>query len=445
MVVETLFRRARFRVTRNSAVARPRQTDLFAAYGDQNFVIEAKAMRRRAGTPEVDAIRARLDRTTPGTVGVLICLSGFAEEAVGQVLGRRSQPILLLDEAGLKELLSRPAALYQQLQAKLRLLVEEGRTRLPTGSARTPRRVPVEELDTLPKSGVTYVARDKARSPWIACGGGFDPLVFAQELPDIDWVPAADSRGVSLDIPLRARDEGEILEALIALSRLGWVTEHARWSIKQAQLNWNGAGAREFASALSGWSGRYRGLRGLHHTETAIYFDVCEGGFYTLEFQLAAKAPRFVWQANLSLHLTGIPLSDEPIQHVQTSIGELEPSYFRTLSGRSVVSVRSHGERIRLEPRYLVVSSGPSFGSPELQEEWVKGIVAANPFFGPDGRGVVGAAPDAWPETTRDSELLVCSLGSHHMLGDRPRSYYLRGWESTWTADAQVSRIVAEW
>jgi hypothetical protein len=41
-VVRKLFERARFHVTRNAGAATPRQTDLFARRGDDEYLIEVK-------------------------------------------------------------------------------------------------------------------------------------------------------------------------------------------------------------------------------------------------------------------------------------------------------------------------------------------------------------------------------------------------------------------
>jgi hypothetical protein len=41
VLLEELFRRAHFRVDRNVSIAKPRQTDLVARYGDTWYLIEA--------------------------------------------------------------------------------------------------------------------------------------------------------------------------------------------------------------------------------------------------------------------------------------------------------------------------------------------------------------------------------------------------------------------
>jgi len=67
-------------------------------------------------------------------------------------------------------------------------------TRVPT-LTRPRRTTRPRELE---QSSVMFVLPNGARSDWISCHGQFDKVVFALDVPDIDWVPGGGA-GVSLD------------------------------------------------------------------------------------------------------------------------------------------------------------------------------------------------------------------------------------------------------
>jgi hypothetical protein len=81
---------------------------------------------------------------------------------------------------------------------------------------------------------------------------------------------------------------------------------------------------------------------------------------------------------------------------------------------------------------------------PARHEEWVVGIVVANPHKRSEG-SVRRDMPEWVPDMLLDSEHLVCALRSWHQV-DRPKSHYeLWEFESSWTSDALAVRAVADW
>jgi hypothetical protein len=58
-----------------------------------------------------------------------------------------------------------------------------------------------------------------------------------------------------------------------------------------------------------------------HHTEEFTYFDVCDGGLYTLTGSVSASEHRRVWQTSLSFQLVGVPLDTSPPRNVRRAVG----------------------------------------------------------------------------------------------------------------------------
>jgi hypothetical protein len=288
-----------------------------------------------------------------------------------------------------------------------------------------------------------FVFSDGRRSKDFSCAGGFGQFVFVSELPDIDWVPGG-GVGMMVDIALPFGREREVFSLVQKLSDMGWATANARWSIQQATANWHGVGATGFVEALPDFSNRYKELDVVHHTEEFCYFDVCDGGFYTLTGGVSASEPRRVWPCRLSFQLEGIPLDVAPLRELCDAVGVAEPVYFRPQDDKSVQYGRiGSGDEPRLEPVAYMVRIDEDEENPELRE-WVVGIVVKNP-----GRRGLKAKrsdrPDWMPEVLADSELLVCALGSLHPLAHAVGGYRLRHCESAWTSDALVVRPMADW
>src|SRR5260370_416568 len=130
-------------------------------------------------------------------------------------------------------------------------------------------------------------------------------------------------------------DEHGIVTLLHHLSGMGWATDSARWSIQQSYTNWHGMGASAFAEALQGWRERYVGIQ-THHTEEFCYFDICDGGFYSLTSSISASERRRASSTMLSFQLTGIPLNTGALKELSRTFDVSESCYFRPMERRSV-------------------------------------------------------------------------------------------------------------
>lgn len=242
------------------------------------------------------------------------------------------------------------------------------------------------------------------------------------------------------DIELDVEDEAELITLLHELADLGWMTPKGRWSIQQATSNWHGSGAVVLAREISGWRRRYRGVKSLHHTEEVTYFDVCDGGFYTLTCDLSASKDRRARHTLLSFQLVGVPIDTSPLHHLCEAFEVRHSVFFRPREARSV-EITPAGE-IRdqsVAPVSLVVQEDDRDG-----EVWVRGIVVQQPGFVPSTEG--RERGDTWlGGHASDSQYLICDLRSWHPLGHLIDSYELHYYETAWTSEAQLVRVVADW
>jgi hypothetical protein len=262
-------------------------------------------------------------------------------------------------------------------------------------------------------------------------------------MPDIDW-HSTGGWGVTVDIAIPLQDQNDFLSLIQRMAQTGWVSTNGNWSIQQATRNWHGFGTKTLCEALQCWRKRYEGLE-IHHTEELCYFDEIEGGYYTLSAAISADSRRFVWRAELSFQLIGIPLDIKPLQELCERFGIHEQIHFRPRNDKSVNRSRPprNAKRRQVAPIAFVVARPDS----EMfqDEEWVVGIVIDNPFI--ENEGAKRKPWPKWvPDMLRDTEYLICSLRSWHQV-DSIGKYGYEFWdfESSWTSDALLVRALADW
>lgn len=438
-LVKSLFSRGHFRVERNAGAAAPRQTDLTATNGTDNYLIEVKWQRTPVDVGDVDNVRIRLLDTASSMVGVLISVSGFTRTAIARVREKRDRPILLMTGAELTSALEQPAGLANLLRDKFEELLVHGQVLLDS----RPRRLSVgnmgQDADGMPLAAASFHIAGQRR-PLLACGGSFGQFVFVQDIPDIDWVPGSGA-GVSVDLSCQAESQEALLACLSRLGEAGWLTSQGRWNIQQATRNWHGIGPTSLAEAIAGWVDRYHDLEQIHHTEQLCYQDTCEGGFFTLTVDIAASEPRRVWHCDLSLQLSGVPLDSTPIRQLAALLQVSHPLYFRPRNDRAVTRHGLQRDAIAVDPVGFVVVDDDT--DPRTRE-WVCGIVVANPFELSQYSSRT-QQPEWLPGHVDNSELLICALRQWHPHSYAVAGYRLTSCEWTWTSDAMVFRGTADW
>lgn len=438
-VVADMFRQQHFTVERHARAAAPRQTDIFVRRSnDVVYLIETKHHRRKATIDHVDSLFTRLDATSPEVIGILCSYNGFSDAVIDRVRERSRRPVLLLSGNELLAVANGREDLAGMLRRKKTTLLTHRQVELDRHAHQpTARKTPTETQ--LPGSQEFFVFADGTRSEVFTGGGDFGPFIFARSLLDIDWVPGS-GVGVYADIELDVEDEDELIALLHELADLGWITPQGRWSIQQATTNWHGSGAGVLAQEIRGWHRRYRGIESLHHTEEVTYFDVCDGGFYTLTCDLSAWKDRRVRHTFLSFQLVGIPIDTSPLRHLCETFEVRRSVFFRPRETRSVEMTRAEEIRDRsITPIALVVQEDDEDG-----QGWVRGIVVEQPGFVPPTQD--SARGDTWlGGHAGDSRYLICDLRSWHPLGHLIDSYELHHYETAWTSEAQLVRVVADW
>ena len=437
VLVAHVFRRAHFRVELDPGTAKPRQTDVVAEGGGHVFLIETKWTAKPLSVAEIDSLKARLDNTHSGVIGVLVSINGFTSTAIKGVETQRDRQILLIDGKDLEVACKHGADLRRILRNKQDALLLDGEVlvgeRLPSQQRRSSSGDPVD--------GDAYLLmRDGSRVPWVSARGGFSGFTFSRELNDPDWVPAPGA-GVTFDLPLSVRTVGGVPRALSELSSLGWATGAGHWSIAQSKTNWHGIGAANLAEALLQWKERYHDAGSLHHTEQVVYQDVCDDGFYTLAFDVDASDRRFVWHTEMSLQLSGIPLDLDPIRELCRTFDVQARTRFRPSTQKMLNRVELRGDAsIEVKPIAFVVEEQTR--QPAHREFWVCGLVVKNPYYERARRP--RALPEQMPRPLRETEALLCDLVSWHQLGKKLK-YRLEMCEWAQTSDALVARVVADW
>lgn len=434
-LLERAFRRAHFYVVHNATMAGPRQTDFAVIARDHRYLAEVKWENRQAGTNAIGGLRDRLGRGDRAVVGVLFTMLGINEEGINDVVTRREHGLVLVfDEADILAVLKDPHELERLLRLKHDELTVHGRLHLGA-EYRQARRSRRRKPESLPESHYRLLNTDGSPMPWFHGAGDFGSTVFCLDLPDVDWVPAAGS-GVCLDMPVPAWDQPELLRLFDELNDLGWVTDRGHWSIQQRGRNWYGTGLRSFVEALKGWKTRTDELENAHHSEEFVYFEACDGGFYTVSGNISAHRIRRIARCNVSFQLVGVPLDPSSLQQLYRRFEVPSRGSFRPLVERSVTR-HSLERRIPLEVLgYIVESSDLRWDS----EDWVVGLLVANPYQRGDRQ-----PPEDWPDDLRTSGAILCSLRSHHPLTELKERYELWSLELARTSDAHALCVSAEW
>ena len=435
--VGSLFRQCHFSVIPGPGTARPRQTDLLARRGGETYLIETKWRKTKATINDIDSLFTRLDATPRDVTGLLVSFRGFTDEVIARVEQRSDRPVLLVSGEELEALVEWDRDLLQLLARKKTALLTHRQAQVGVaGSSRSKR-----PKDSLPIASADFVLPDGTRSKYLAGHGSFGQFTFAQQIPDIDWNPG-EGHGVTLDLALPVYDERGILSLVDHLAGKGWATESAAWSIQQTETNWHGMGPNAFAHALSGWRERYKGIA-THHSEEFCYFDTCDGGFYCLTANLSAGRERSASYTMLSFQLAGTPLDTDALKELSTAFDVSCPAYFRSMDRPSVVRKWNLRKplNVPLEPVAFIAEHDNAYGD---KRDWARGIVAKNPFYEPRSR-LVERQPEWLSPHVFESETLICSLRSWHLLSEPKTRYELWGYESVRAGYGTVVRPIAEW
>lgn len=437
-LLERAFRHAHFEADHNPKMDAERQTDFAVISHSHRYLVEVKWKNRAAGAPEVDEVRSRLRGGDSTVVGVLFTMLGINDDGIQRIVGHRDHGLVLVfDEADILVALEDPHELERLLRLKHDELAVHGRVNLGAQhrEARRSVRSRAGKEQRLPETHHRLLNIDGDEVPSFHGAGDFGTTVFCLELPDVDWVPAAGS-GMCLDMPVAAWSQDEFLDRLDELNELGWITDRGQWALQQHGRNWHGVGARSFVQALKDWEARTAALEDPHHSEEFVYFEACDGGFYTVSGNVSAEPIRRVVRCNASFQLVGVPVDPGSLLQLYRRFDVPSRGYFRPLVEQSVTRHRLAG-RVQLKVLGYIVEPAERHWD---KQDWVVGVLAANPYY---KSGL--QPPDNWPDGLARSGVIICSLRSHHPLSKPKERYELWSYEVARTSDAHPLRVVAEW
>ena len=442
VIVQRIFEQCRFRVVRNPRAASPRQTDLIATRGDEQYLIEAKwqSPKRRVSDSDIDSLYARLGRIPPDVAGVFFSMSGYSKKAIGVAVERHKERLVLLfgpDEV--RALVEGKQNLVSLLRRKKQVLTVHSRVFLSTGDGLWGSE-PLPDRALLPQPEYRIWRAGTGVSSWLTCSGDFNGPVFTCQVLGLMSPPFL-GPGVELNLPISIRSERELTYVFDALREAGWITSAGWWAIRQMSVEWYGPGAPALLEAIERRDERYQAVNTKpHHSEQITYADVCEGRFYTLQvyIYIGKDMPGHVRQASLSARLPGIPVDPSPLRELIHAFELDDLVYFRPLVNDEQRSAYARPDwgKYRLEPVALLCLPN---------QRWVTGIVARNPFVDEASGDEVDKDMLRVRDVLKERQLLVCHLRDWHELGDEVDYYYLTYIHMALTDDAWIVEATAMW
>lgn len=128
-------------------------------------------------------------------------------------------------------------------------------------------------LEALPESTLRLVDLQGESLPMWEAPGDFSLIVPALQSADSAW---AREGAVQLSLRPSVRTAEDVVQLLVRLAQVGYLSTEGAWRIEQQGLAWTGLGAAELSRQLSGWQARYDG-RHLHHSEKVVYSGLLHG------------------------------------------------------------------------------------------------------------------------------------------------------------------------
>lgn len=439
--VAKLLREAGFQVTVDAGVARPRQTDLFARSDSFQLLVEAKNRKKKVDVGDVDAIRARLNRTAADIIGVIFSTSGLTDGAIKAIEEDRTRELLAFAKDEIEDL--------RRGNKNLLTLLERKRTEIRVhGKAWFSKVAELEFSDVeLPTHHSEFQLRGK-NSTYFESGSGLTEAFYSLDVPDSGWgLFGGEGARLSMRPALHSLDDLQNLVGYIhrnfGLSSNGW------FSIHQSENSWYGIGIDSFLHATIDWRRRYEQARSqrFHHSEQLIYFDKFRDGWIELSLQqrvgLGERPQGLIHNSYLVIQLPGIPVDAAPYLKLCRYVGN-DFASFEHIAERLTSRIRLKSP-IKLDVCGTIISR-KAYASDDLARGVVVGLVTRNPFHGRKSLPVIsfGSERVSLQELAK-TELLVCSLRDWHDEGDKVDCYRLQGIEVTTGGAMRVLRPFGTW
>jgi hypothetical protein len=424
-----LLRRHGFHVRMSPPATRPRQSDLVARDDGVTLLASVKWLRTPIGSGEVDELCARLRRMPPGTIGCLFSMSPIRRVVLDEAASVRSaHEILLFSPSEIVALFEERLECRETIDEKRSRLTVEGRS---TARARTSRGRNHAQLD-FPVAAGRIELGGRAHK-WLPIPHtGWGDLLFASRLPEATW--SVRGSGTSLTLSPRFDRFEELVKFLAVVPAAVGLSADGTFAIHQTTVAWHGFGLRTLFEACRMQRYRYKRARGpFHHSEQCVFFAGTRAGWAALTFQLDARGSSRVSHCELELRLPGIPVDVAPYRRLMRQAGHA--AHFELLDHeREVESARIPGE-VQLDVLGFVTYP---------DRRWVRGIVCKNPFRS-ESIPLPQFTTDAVVANLRDPEIVICSMGQEHEVGDRVDGYWLQRVKAIPSALVQPLELRCEW
>ncbi|WKX09898.1 restriction endonuclease [Streptomyces sp. NL15-2K] len=413
-----LLRIAGLRAERDSSISPPRQTDLVASYGGQTYLIEAKWESKPVSIDVVDAVEARLRRTSPSVVGVIVSMSGFSSTCLEEVVRKRGdRAIILMDRNDIEAAIEDPVKLRWILHTKHQRLVRMAEVWFHDSvltRAYSRWQEPEDDHSQL-------MSVNGGPIPWVANSTDFKSPVFGHLHIPLDEL---ERRGVAVvDLFPAIRSLASLRQLLIDLHENGKCDGAFRWTLSKRPKALHGIGRPSLTDLLSSENG-YEGQRATLH---------CYGSsgdeFWSLSVDIHDEGE--VDNCDLSFVMQQLPLDTTRFQHITDTFGSWMESRVSWDHGVNF----AHG---RIDPAieleiagYITSREVTSSGEEQLR---VTGVLAHNPLKnGTPFPKSIGIGP-SWNEIS----YVLCDVAPHCAWKERKGRYMLTGWVSAFAAGSVV-------
>jgi Holliday junction resolvase len=259
--VENFLRLAGFVVTPNAGAAKPRQTDLVAEGDEVTLSVEAKDRKRNVEVGDIDALRSRLNRTSPDFVGAIFSTSKLTRGAIEAIEADRSREIIAFVDAEIEQLRSGSQNLNSLIERKRNELRVQGKTWFSA-------EISLEFVGVkLPLSAVKFKVDGRITS-YFESKSNFVGAFYSLQLPDSGW-GGMGGEGARLSLNLSLNTVRDLRNIVGYLHQKFGLTSNGMFWIQQTESCWHGVGAENFLQAVEGWSKRYAQspAKNFHHSE----------------------------------------------------------------------------------------------------------------------------------------------------------------------------------
>lgn len=431
-----LFRDDGFRVHHDPGTARPRRTDIFAIGHDMQLLIEVKDRKRAVDVGDIDALRARLGRTTPDVIGVIFTTGSITRGAIKEIESNRTRETLVFAAKEVKMLRTADTRLTNLLARKRHELRINGRAWFQTELVGDNVGV------VLPKSTIEFTYDSKSVDS-VLSKTDFAHAAFSLDIPDDAWGTGR----VRLQLALTISTLEDLKDIFGYLHQSFGLSSSGAFTIHQSGACWHGSGVRDFLDAARNLWPRYRaaGLPRAHHSEDLNYFDQFSNGWLT--FHMRQRVPPagvsehalYLFDTYLCIQLPGIPINTAPYVELCRYTGN-QLANFRFLQKQP-----SHTARLRRPIELQVVGTAVRSDGARGKGRWVVGLIANNPFYGKKKLPRELEIEHAPLRDLLQMELILCHLRDHIEEGDRVGRFLLEGVETTDAQYVQIIRPFGTW